>query len=272
MGNSLTQLAITKFQNAIWDFYHSHKRDFPWRKKQTPYYVLVSEIMLQQTQADRVVPKFKEFIKKFPSTKALALASNKAVLQMWQGLGYNRRALFLKRAAEVIHSEYKGKVPQTPEELEKLPGIGPYTARAICAFAFDTPHSFIETNIRTVYIHHFFNKSRKKVTDATLLEYIEKTLPKKKTREWYAALMDYGSYLKKAYPNPSRKSAHHTKQSSFKGSERELRGKILRSLLAKSNDAEALRKSIKDTRTQTVLPKMVKEGLITQKGKRYEIT
>lgn len=210
----------------------------PWRDDPSPYHVVVSEIMLQQTQVSRVLVKFPSFIKRFPNWKALAKASTAEVLREWSGLGYNRRALYLKRIAEQITTNGKTnrianaeKLPRTYDELRKLPGIGPNTAGSILAFAYNIPRPFIETNIRSVYIHFFFKDTKKKVSDAELLPLIEKTLDQKNPREWYWALMDYGSYLKSQIPNPSRRSAHHVKQSPFAGSNRELRSKILRRVM-----------------------------------------
>ncbi len=218
-----------RFQKTIWDHYTKHRRSFPWRETRDPYKILISEVMLQQTQADRVVSKYLAFLKRFPDFKTLARVKPASVLKEWQGLGYNRRALALKRLAEVVVKEYRGCLPQNREQLTALPGIGPYTASAVLAFAFNTPTVFIETNIRTVYIHFFF-EGKKKIHDKELLPFIEKTLDTKNPREWYYALMDYGAHLKKQ-GNPSRRSTHYVKQSKFKGSERELRGKILKLLL-----------------------------------------
>jgi A/G-specific adenine glycosylase len=183
--------------------------------------------MLQQTQVDRVIPKYKAFLKAFPSLEALAAASNKDILALWSGLGYNRRALFLKRAAEYAIREYQGRLPRTVLGLQNLPGVGPYTAAAVATFAFNTPNVMIETNIRAVFLYEFFS-GQKNVSDAKILPLIETSLKRENPREWYWALMDYGSHLKRTVPNPSQKSAHHTVQSKFKGSIREARGLIIR--------------------------------------------
>lgn len=183
--------------------------------------------MLQQTQVDRVIPKYTAFLAAFPDIGALARASQTDVLGYWSGLGYNRRALFLKRSAEKVVSDFKGKMPKDPETLETLPGVGPYTARAIATFSSGGSYIFIETNIRSVFIFEFFPRS-KKVSDAQLFPLIEAAAPKDdRVREWYYALMDYGVHLKKLHPNPSRKSAGYTKQSVFKGSLRQMRGAIV---------------------------------------------
>lgn len=222
----------SQFQKRIWDFYAKNRRDLPWRtrekKPSDPYAILVSEMMLQQTQAIRVIPKFLSFMKAFPTVQTLARATTQEVLKQWQGLGYNRRGLFLHKSAKEIVARFGGTVPSNPEELESLPGIGPYTARAILAFAYNVAHPFIETNIRSVYIHHFFEDSAEKITDKELLKVITDTLPKENAQEWYAALMDYGAHLKATLPNPSRRAKAHVKQTAFKGSVREVRGAIVR--------------------------------------------
>lgn len=220
-------MTIRQFQEKIYSYYRTHKRVLPWRQTHNPYRILISEVMLQQTQSARVVPKYKEFLKAFPNARVLTEAPVRDVLSLWQGLGYNRRALLLKRTAEAIVTEHKGKFPKTYNDLIALPGIGPYTASAIMAFAYNLPTAMIETNIRAVFIHFFFPKS-KKVPDAKLLPLIEKYMDKENAREWYNALMDYGAMLKATVPNPSRKSKHHTKQSKFNGSMRQVRGAIIR--------------------------------------------
>ncbi len=223
--NRLTKKA---FQSKMYTYYRKNKRSLPWRETRDPYKVLVSELMLQQTQAPRVIPKYKAFLKKFPTIKVLATASTREVLEMWQGLGYNRRALYLSRIARTVVKHYKGIFPKTYEELCALPGIGPYTASAIMVFAYEKSQVLIETNIRAVFIHFFFPKS-KKIPDTKLLPLIGKYMDSEYPKEWYNALMDYGVFLKMTIPNPSRKSKHHTRQSTFKGSIREVRGAIIRS-------------------------------------------
>lgn len=219
---------IKAFQKKVLDFYTKEGRhDLPWRKTTDLYKILVSEIMLQQTQVDRVVPKYKAFLNAFPNAKALASAPLSEVLVLWSGLGYNRRALYLKRAAETVTTKWKGKFPKTAPELQSLPGVGPYTARAVAAFAYNSPDVFIETNIRRVFLHEFFPKSTD-VPDAKLYPLIEAALDIQNPRVWYWALMDYGSHLKATVINPNRRSKHYTKQSKFDGSLRQMRGAILK--------------------------------------------
>ena len=217
---------IRDFQKLVWGFYKANGRDFVWRRTTNPYHIVVSEIMLQQTQTSRVAEKFPEFLKKFPTFKTLAASTPAEVILVWQGLGYNRRALFLRELARTVVSEYKGKLPQDPEELIKLPGIGKNTAGSVAAFAFNAPTVFIETNIRSVFLHHFF-PGQTNIPDSDLIPLIAASVHQDNPREWYWALMDLGVFIKKSQPNPSRASKHHTKQSKFIGSKRQVRGAIL---------------------------------------------
>jgi A/G-specific adenine glycosylase len=220
---------VQAFRNFILNWYSLYGRNhLPWRENYDPYNVLVSELMLQQTQVERVIPKYQAFMKQFPDSKTLAAAPLKDVLIAWQGLGYNRRAKFLHKTAQAL--ELNGGIfPTQYDELLKLPGVGPYTASAITAFSYNKPIRIIETNIRTVFIYHFFPNVQN-VTDQELFPLIDEALDIAQSRIWYSALMDYGSTLKKLLPNPSRQSKHHTQQSTFKGSLRQTRGEILRLL------------------------------------------
>lgn len=219
-------ISVTAFHKKIYTHFENEKRSLPWRSTRDPYKILVSEVMLQQTQASRVIPKYTAFIKKFPTVAHLAKAQTRDVLLYWQGLGYNRRALALKRAAEVIVRTKKG-FPKAYEELLSLPGVGPYTANAIMTFAYNKPTIMIETNIRAVFIHFFFSEA-KKIPDSALLPLIEKYADNSEPRKWYNALMDYGAMLKHTRVNPSRASAHHAIQSKFQGSNRQVRGAIIK--------------------------------------------
>ncbi len=265
---------VKRFKKTIRAFSKTNTRAFPWRElNRNPYHVLVSEVMLQQTQTARVIEKFRNFLKVFPTVAALAGASDKAVLGMWSGLGYNRRALFLKRAAHQIITLYEGVVPTKIETLKTLPGIGPYTAVAIAAFAYNQPCIFIETNIRTVFIHHFFPKARTKISDDVLLPFIAETLDTKNPRAWYEALMDYGAYLKQQGNTLHRKSKSYAKQSTFKGSVREVRGSILRQLITNAQTRIQLAKTTRfsNERIEAALASLVKEKMIQKKGNQYFI-
>jgi len=226
----LSQKEGKSFQKVINQYYLQHKRPMPWRDTVDPYCILVSEFMLQQTQAERVLLKYGPFITRFPDFQTLSRAGLKEVLAAWQGLGYNRRAINLKETAEEIISRYSGKVPESTEELIQLPGIGKATAGAILAFVFNKPSVFIETNIRRVFIHFFF-QDKKDIQDKEIMPLVEKTLDHENPRYWYYALMDYGALLKKQGSNPNRKSAHYSRQAPFEGSNRQARGAILRHLL-----------------------------------------
>jgi len=220
---------INQFRELIWNYYATCGRSFDWRNVEDPYKIVVSEIMLQQTQTHRVATKYLEFIDKFPTFVDLAEARLHEVLSAWQGLGYNRRGKYLHQIAHKVMSEYNGILPDDPEVLQIFPGIGPNTAGSICAFAFNKPIVFIETNIRAVFLHTFF-PDQKQVHDKELMPLIQQTVDHDNPREWYYALMDYGVMLKKAMPNPSRKSKHHMQQSKFEGSHRQIRGMILKLL------------------------------------------
>jgi A/G-specific adenine glycosylase len=229
-NNHLSDDGIAQFRSFIWEFYGSNARNFAWREYVTPYRVVVSEIMLQQTQTDRVAKKFGAFIQKFPSFEELAAASQAEVITSWQGLGYNRRALALHKIAKIIVQEYQGILPNDPKLLQTFPGIGLHTAGSICAFAYNMPAIFIETNIRTVFLYHFF-RGQKQVHDKLLMILIAQTVDHENPRHWYYALMDYGVVLKKEFHNLiNHQSRHHAVQSKFEGSERQIRGMILKIL------------------------------------------
>lgn len=203
----------------------------PWRRTRDPYKILVSELMLQQTQVERVAVKYELFLNDFPSFSALARAPLKNVLAVWHGLGYNKRAVALKRIAQTVNAELAGKLPSDYSALVDLPGVGPATACAIQTFAFDKPTVFIETNIRTVFIHTFYSDKRG-VEDDEIYPLVECTLDRSNPRTWCYALMDYGVMLKKQFKNPSRNSAQYKTQAPFEGSNRQLRGKIVSLIVA----------------------------------------
>jgi len=267
---ALSPQHIAEFQHLIYSYYQEHGRSFSWRHIEDPYSIVVSEIMLQQTQTDRVAKKFEGFLAQFPTLESLAQASSADVITAWQGLGYNRRALSLKQFAERVMHEFRGIIPADPSLLVTFKGIGPNTAGSIAAFAFHKPTTFIETNIRSVYIHEFF-PHEKKVEDKVLIPLIEQTVDSADPRNWYYALMDYGVMLKKTNKNPSRKSAHHTKQSRFEGSDRQVRGMILRILVSeKQASQEYLNQTIprEAEKIAQILKELEREGFVqyTQEG------
>lgn len=264
------------FIKTVKNFYkESGRHNLLWRKTTNSYRIHVSEVMLQQTQVDRVTPKYKSFLEAFPTVTALSKASLRDVLVMWQGLGYNRRAKMLHICAKEIVGTYHGTYPSTYQELITLPGIGPYTAGAVMAFAYNEPIAIIETNIRTVFTHHFF-KDETDVTDTELIHYIELTLDNENPREWYWALMDYGAYLKKEHGSINSKSKHYAKQSKFTDSDRQVRGAIVRTL---TEDTHSLSRAtilkrlsqFEDIHVDTQLEKLLKERMITKMSTKYQL-
>ena len=270
-GKDLTPSQVAAFQQTIRDYYREHGRKLPWRETYDPYAILVSEIMLQQTQVERVREKYREFLAALPTLEALARAELAQVLSLWQGLGYNRRAVSLRACAQVVVERFGGELPREVRELETLPGIGHYTARAVAAFAFGAPTTFIETNIRSVFIHHFFG-DLESVRDSEIAPLVELTLDTGNPRDWYYALMDYGAMLKKSGINPSRKSAHHSRQSPFRGSNREQRGQILRLILASpgvSHTSIIEELAVEAQQVSWNLQKLEQEGFIRQEAGRF---
>lgn len=272
--NLFSALPMKKFLTDLKKFYKTHKRSsLPWRHTRDAYKILVSEIMLQQTQVDRVVPFYTKFIKKFPTARKLATASLSGALKEWQGLGYNRRAQFLHEAAKMIEGEYKGKFPTDVTEIEKLPGVGHYTSRAVAAFAYNAPEVFVETNIRTVFISRLNVEGG--VSDKEVILLVEKALKQSKMppRDFYAALMDYGSFLKKSGVRVNNKSVHYTKQSKFEGSTRQLRAAIVRELLKQPSTTTQLTKGLekKQTAIERELQNLLKEKMIQKKAQKYFI-
>ena len=259
---------IFSFCAIIWQYYHDYGREFPWRNIDDPYKIVISEVMLQQTQTYRVIVKYEQFIEAFPSFTDLAQASLRDVLSVWQGLGYNRRGKYLHELAKMVMTQFQGKLPSEPQKLIALPGIGAATASSIAAFAFNRPTIFIETNIRTVFIHFFFN-NRTDVHDKEIMPLVEKTVDHANPREWYYALMDYGVMLKKTIINPSRKSVHYAKQSKFEGSDRQIRGRIIHYLMEKKG---ALSKEVcnaidlnDEARFIKIVETLIAEGMIKEK-------
>lgn len=271
---TLSPTDVAAFQAWVLSDYQRYSRQhLPWRQNYESYRILVSEIMLQQTQVERVIPKFEAFIGQFPTFKQLAAAPTAEVITAWQGLGYNRRGLNLQRAAQKVMAEFGGQLPESETELQSLPGIGPYTAAAVRAFAFNQPGVVIETNIRAVYLHHFFH-GQEAVPDQDLRPWIAATLPTTQPRKWYSALMDYGTYLKQVLPNPSRSSRHYSQQSQFKGSNREVRGGILKVLTRLGPITEPQLKTklpFETYRIETALNQLVAEGFVSYNAKKLKL-
>lgn len=222
-------------REAFIDLVHAegkaHYRSLPWRHIDDAYAVLVSEIMLQQTQVARVERFWRRFLAALPTLDALAAASTADVLELWQGLGYNRRALALKRTADECAARHGGQLPRSYDELVALPGIGPATAAGVRAFALNEPGVYLETNVRAVLIHCLFPDAEG-VKDRQLEPFVADTCPADDPRDWYYALLDFGAHLKATHPNPTRKSAHYTRQSAFEGSRRQKRSWLVRYVLA----------------------------------------
>ena len=261
----------SEFQQLIRDRGRDLFRPMPWRQDTRPYYILVSELMLQQTQVDRVIPKFHQFIRQFPDQQALATAPLAQVLTVWQGLGYNRRAKYLQQSAQAVVEHFGGQFPASQKELISLPGVGPNTAGAILAYAFNQPAIFIETNIRTVYIHHFFADDFE-ISDKQIIDILSKSIDQNNPRQFYWALMDYGSYLKRSGVKNIGQSKHYVKQSPLKGSLREARGIILKHLTKADMDIHDFRHKIAlDDRFDVALEGLIKDGLVITDGERLQL-
>lgn len=257
-----------EFRELVWDYYAKHQRELPWRQPPyDAYRILVSEMMLQQTQVKRVIPKYQAFLAQFPDAKSLAQASLADVIRAWSGLGYNRRAKYLREAAIALSAKSR---PWSLADLTACKGVGVNTAAAVLTYAYNEPHVFIETNIRTVYIHHFF-PDRDDVTDKELLPHVATTLDHEHPREFMWALMDYGSFLKSSIGNVSRASKHHTVQSRFEGSRRQVRGQILRALHEKPSALRSLQRAVPDSRLASVLEELEQDGLIKKQQQYYRL-
>jgi len=272
-ASRLTPAKIRTFRNTVWNYHKAHGRHtLAWRKTRDPYSILVSEIMLQQTQVERVIPYFTAWLTAFPDVYALARSPLGKVLRLWQGLGYNRRAKMLYETAKVVAREYDGVFPKTPKDLETLPGVGPYTAGAVSAFAYNQDVIFIETNIRTVITYHFFTDVAH-VDDRDIICVLERTLPNGRAREWYGALMDYGAHLKRSGVRINARAKGYTKQTKFAGSAREARGALLKELARGPKETASLLALLPKRRVQlrTALGKLTKEGFIILKRGKFQL-
>mgnify|MGYP000622030729 CR=1 FL=1 len=262
-------------KNLVWELRHHYfeegRRHLPWRMTRDPYKILVSEVMLQQTQVERVIPYYNKFVRTFPSARVLSRVSLTNVLRVWQGLGYNRRAKYLQQAAKKLAQKKPSEM--TVEFLESLPGVGHYTARAVSAFAFNRPDVFIETNIRTVLFHHVPHKRKR--SDKELLPLVEQALKESdlEPREFYAAMMDYGAHLKRQGIKLNSQSKHYQKQEAFEGSARQLRGAILRELLQHQATLATLVHKVPRNQQDVAheLSRLIAEGLVKLQGRYFKI-
>lgn len=247
-------------------------RAMPWREDTRPYYVLVSELMLQQTQVARVIPKFEAFIEAFPDERVLAKASLADVLRLWQGLGYNRRAKYLHDAAKMITNELGGEWPSTTEALMKLPGVGVNTAGAIMTYAYNKVSLFIETNVRTVYFFHFFD-TQEAIKDKQIQDLLKETVDPEHPREFYWALMDYGSWLKANGVRNITMSHGYKKQSPLEGSVRQVRGRIIAELAEQDMSETQLKQKLEaDNRFDTALQGLVRDSLVVHRSDILHLT
>lgn len=269
---TLSRTEIRAFRRAVRVGARKAARTLPWRATSDPYKIMVSEYMLQQTQVERVIPKYHEFLKRFPTAQSLSAATLGSVLGMWSGLGYNRRACMLHACARAIARRHGGRIPDTQAALVMLPGIGPYTAGAISVFAFNEPAVLIETNIRSVFIHHFFPRAHA-VHDALLRPFIEQTIDRKDPRAWYNMLMDYGAWIKDVHGNPNRRSLHYTKQLPFKGSIRQMRGAIIRLLIRGPRAEKDICAALGSPKKNIIsaLTSLAQEGMIVRSGVRWRL-
>jgi A/G-specific adenine glycosylase len=219
----LTDKKIILFRLKIFRWWRTHRRDLPWRHTNDPYAIAVSEVMLQQTQVSRVIPKYAEFMKTWPDVYSLAGARQDSVLRIWKGMGYNRRALYLHRMAKDVVGLYDGKFPDKEELLAALPGLGTYTVRAILVFAFRKNTVCVDTNIRKIITHYFFKDKPQK--PAIIQSLAEQLVPVGKSWEWHQALMDYGALEL----NQSRITyqVSRKKQKPFRETNRFFRGRII---------------------------------------------
>ena len=247
------------FKEKVWNYYAKHSRTMPWRDAPSFYNVLVSELMLQQTQVSRVTPKFLAFMERFPSIVDVSNAPLSDVIEQWVGLGYNRRAKYLHQACKVVAETGQ---PQSAASLIALPGVGKNTAAAIMNYVYNQGTPFVETNIRTVYLTEFF-EGQADVMDAQILELVAATLDVENPRDWFWALMDYGAHLKSLGQGNITMSKHYKRQSKLAGSLREMRGWIIQALTHGSANEVALKQSFNDdARFETAVSGLIADDLI----------
>ncbi len=266
--------SLAAFREDVWAHFRANRREMPWRDVDDPYAVLVSEVMLQQTQVARVLPAYERWLEAFPDVRSLSAAPLPAVLECWQGLGYNRRALGLKRSADQLVARGGGVVPDDFDALRALPGVGPVTAAAVLNYAFRIPTPFIETNVRAVYIDRFF-PTADLVPDRALRPIVEETWDRDDPRGWGYALMDMGVAIKRAGQDPSRRSSSHRRQSAFEGSRRQARARLLRAVLGESGRASrtyADATGLPVERCDELLDELLREGFLCLEQGRWSIS
>ncbi|WP_322495275.1 A/G-specific adenine glycosylase [Chloroflexus sp.] len=186
---------IDAIRADLLQWFTNEARDLPWRRTRDPYAIMVAEVMLQQTQVDRVLPKYQAFVAAFPTIEALAAAPTAEVIRLWAGLGYNRRAVNLQRAAQAIVTRHGGRVPDSVAALRALPGIGPYTAGAIACFAFEHDVAFLDTNIRRVVRRLCVGPDHAAATEAELLAHAAALIPPGQGWAWNQAIMELGALI-----------------------------------------------------------------------------
>ena len=259
---------IVKFRRKVFTFFKNHGRDLPWRMTEDPYKILLSELMLQQTQVSRVITYYTSWVQRWPTIQLLATASRHEVLQAWMGLGYNTRAIRLQKAAQIIVKEFQGDVITAMNNYKAIPGVGRYTSQAVLIFAANADLATVDTNIRRIFIHEF--SLPETVSEKTIWGLAQRCLPKGRSRDWHNALMDYG-----ALHLTARKTGipPKTKQPRFEESDRQLRGRIIRLLLQKDQGFAQIKKlfEVDEPRLQIILDKLAHEGIISRKNDRYHL-
>lgn len=266
--------SLQLFRDFILDFYQREGRSFAWRETSDPYRILLSEVMLQQTQTSRVEPKYQTFLELWPTFEALAGSSLESLLAQWKGLGYNRRALNLRKSAQMTE-QWGWTIPNDGKQILSLPGVGKSTSAAILCFCYNEKAVYLETNIRRVLLTCFFPEETEvpdKKLEALLAKFFELTDDMK---SWYYALMDYGVLLKNLLPNANTRSAHYTKQSKFENSNRQIRGLLIH-ILSDTGPKPlqrlySLLPSFEEERVRSCLGQLEKEGFVQEVGAEYRI-
>ena len=267
----LSKRAIRVFQNRIFSWWARNKRDLPWRHTHDPYTILVSEVMLQQTQVSRVIAKYEEFLYFFPDVYTLSHATAAKVLRVWRGMGYNRRALYLRKAAKMVVEKWKGEFSESERQLSTLPGVGTYTARALLVFAFKKQIWAVDTNIRKIITHFFFKGKPQK--ESVIDDVAQQLVPENKSWEWHQALMDYAALRLRDVKRPFAQGKFSKKlrrSIPFRETNRFYRGRIVDRLRGGQVGEKKLLKELVGTYHksedlfQTILVGLERDGLIAR--------